>query len=145
LTARPLAPRRELRQEAAHEIFERVDVSGPQGHRADHTVVGTAGRVIHSVVSVGGIDEHPILRNRSSHKPPVSKDLRLLTLDQINQLNPWWTKPTWTPADDMHLATPAAAPFQWDPRPFEADDPSSGAVFTLRGLRQSGSYCLRPA
>jgi len=62
----------------------------------------------------------------------------MLTRDQVNALSPWWTSPRWRPADDLHLAAAAAAPFRWDPRPFDADDLASGAVFTLRGLRQSG-------
>ena len=66
----------------------------------------------------------------------------MLTLDQVNQLNPWWTDPGWTPREDLHLAAAAAAPFHWDPRPFDLDDLSSGAVFTLRGLRQSGKTTL---
>jgi uncharacterized protein len=66
----------------------------------------------------------------------------VLTLDQINQLNPWWTNPSWSSADDLHLSAAAAAPFRWDPRPFDVEDLSSGAVFTLRGLRQSGKTTL---
>jgi predicted AAA+ superfamily ATPase len=66
----------------------------------------------------------------------------VLTLDQVNQLNPWWTDPDWSSADDVHLSAAAAAPFRWDPRPFNAEDVSSGAVFTLRGLRQSGKTTL---
>jgi uncharacterized protein len=66
----------------------------------------------------------------------------VLTLDQVNQLNPWWTNPRWTPEDDVHLAAAASAPFRWDPRPFDAEDLASGAVFTLRGMRQSGKTTL---
>lgn len=66
----------------------------------------------------------------------------VLTLDQINALNPWWSQPGWTVADDIHLAAAAEAPFTWDPRPFADADLSSGAVFTLRGLRQSGKTTL---
>lgn len=66
----------------------------------------------------------------------------MLTLDEVNQLNPWWTKPGWSSTDDIHLAAAATAPFRWDPRPFDADDLTSGAVFTLRGLRQSGKTTL---
>lgn len=66
----------------------------------------------------------------------------MLTRDQVNALNPWWTDPAWQPADDLHLAAAAAAPFGWDPRPFDAEDLASGAVFTLRGLRQSGKNTL---
>ncbi len=66
----------------------------------------------------------------------------MLTRDQVNSLNPWWTDPGWRPADDPHLAAAAAAPFRWDPRPLDADDLASGAVFTLRGLRQSGKTTL---
>lgn len=66
----------------------------------------------------------------------------MLTLDEVNQLNPWWTDPGWSSADDIHLAAAATAPFRWDPRPFDADDLTSGAVFTLRGLRQSGKTTL---
>ncbi len=66
----------------------------------------------------------------------------MLTPDQINALNPWWTDPTWDPASDVHLAAAAQAPFTWDPRPFDAADVTSGAVFTLRGPRQSGKTTL---
>jgi hypothetical protein len=66
----------------------------------------------------------------------------MLTRDQVNALNPWWSDPAWRPADDLHLAAAAAAPFRWDPRPFDADDLASSAVFTLRGLRQSGKTTL---
>jgi len=66
----------------------------------------------------------------------------MLTRDQINQLNPWWTDTSWGPADDVHLVAAAEAPFRWDPRPFADDDLTSGAVFTLRGLRQSGKTTL---
>ncbi len=66
----------------------------------------------------------------------------MLTRDQVNALNPWWSDPGWRPADDPHLAAAAGAPFRWDPRPLAADDLASGAVFTLRGLRQSGKTTL---
>ena len=66
----------------------------------------------------------------------------MLTRDQVNALNPWWTDPAWRPADDLHLAAAEAAPFRWDPRPLNPDDLASGAVFTLRGLRQSGKTTL---
>ncbi len=66
----------------------------------------------------------------------------MLTRDQVNALNPWWTDPAWTPAADLHLAAAARAPFRWDPRPFDVDDLASGALFTLRGLRQSGKTTL---
>src|SRR5450759_2665281 len=66
----------------------------------------------------------------------------MLTRDQVNTLNPWWSDPAWRPADDLHLAAAAGAPFRWDPRPFDAEDLGSGAVFTLRGLRQSGKTTL---
>ena len=52
----------------------------------------------------------------------------MLTLDQVNQLNPWWANPSWAPSDDPHLAAAAATPFRWDPRPFDSEDLSSGAV-----------------
>jgi len=60
----------------------------------------------------------------------------MLTLDQINRLNAWWTDPAWAPGTDLHLIAAAAAAFTWDPRPFDAADLASGAVFTLRGPRQ---------
>jgi hypothetical protein len=66
----------------------------------------------------------------------------MLTRDQVNALNSWWSDPGWRPADDLHLAAAAGAPFRWDPRPFDPDDLASGAVFTLRGLRQSGKTTL---
>ncbi len=66
----------------------------------------------------------------------------MLTRDQVNALNPWWTDAAWAPAADLHLAAAARAPFRWDPRPFDADDLASGALFTLRGLRQSGKTTL---
>lgn len=66
----------------------------------------------------------------------------MLTRDQVNALNPWWTDAAWAPAADLHLAAAARAPFHWDPRPFDADDLASGALFTLRGLRQSGKTTL---
>ena len=66
----------------------------------------------------------------------------MLTRDQVNALNPWWADPAWQPANDLHLAAAAAAPFRWDPRPFDPQDLASGAVFTLRGLRQSGKTTL---
>lgn len=66
----------------------------------------------------------------------------MLTRDQVNALNPWWTDLSWQPDDDLHLAAAAAAPFRWDPRPFDPDDLASGAVFTIRGLRQSGKTTL---
>lgn len=66
----------------------------------------------------------------------------MLTRDQVNALNPWWTDPGWKPADDPHLAATAEAPFRWDPRPFNPEDVASGAVFTLRGLRQTGKTTL---
>jgi len=66
----------------------------------------------------------------------------VLTLDQINRLNAWWTNPSWGPSDDLHLALAAQAPFTWDPRPFDQEDVESGAVFTLRGPRQSGKTTL---
>ena len=66
----------------------------------------------------------------------------MLTRDQVNALNPWWTDPDWRSADDLHLAAAEAAPFRWDPRPFDPEDLASGAVFTLRGLRQSGKTTL---
>jgi predicted AAA+ superfamily ATPase len=66
----------------------------------------------------------------------------MLTRDQVNALNPWWADPAWRPADDLHLAAADAAPFRWDPRPFDPEDLASGAVFTLRGLRQSGKTTL---
>lgn len=66
----------------------------------------------------------------------------MLTLDQVNALNPWWTDAGWRPADDPHLAAAQAAPFRWDPRPFDETDLRSGAVFTLRGMRRSGKTTL---
>jgi hypothetical protein len=66
----------------------------------------------------------------------------VLTLDQINRLNAWWTDPAWTSGTDPHLVAAAAAVFTWDPRPFDAADLASGAVFTLRGPRQSGKTTL---
>ena len=66
----------------------------------------------------------------------------MLTRDQVNTLNPWWSDVGWRPADDLHLAAADEAPFRWDPRPFDPDDLASGAVFTLRGLRQSGKTTL---
>lgn len=66
----------------------------------------------------------------------------MLTLDQINRLNPWWTDDRWAPGTDPHLAAAAAASFTWDPRPFAAADLTSAAVFTLRGPRQSGKTTL---
>lgn len=63
-------------------------------------------------------------------------------MDQVNELNPWWTTPRWTADHDPHLSAAADAPFRWDPRPFDEADLSSGAVFTLRGLRQSGKTTL---
>ena len=66
----------------------------------------------------------------------------MLTRDQVNTLSPWWTDPGWHPAHDPHLSAAAGAPFRWDPRPFDTDDLASGAVFTLRGLRQSGKTTL---
>lgn len=65
----------------------------------------------------------------------------MLTPDQINTLNPWWSTDDWA-KDDVHLAEAAAAPFRWDPRPFDAVDLASGAVFTLRGPRQSGKTTI---
>ncbi len=62
----------------------------------------------------------------------------MLTLDEVNQLNPWRTNPSWARSDDLHLAAAATAPFRLDPRPFHPDDLSSRAVFTLRGLREPG-------
>jgi hypothetical protein len=62
----------------------------------------------------------------------------MLTLDQVNQLNPWWTNARWAPTNDFHLAAAASAPFSWDPRPFDDEDPGSRAAFTLRGMCQSG-------
>lgn len=66
----------------------------------------------------------------------------MLTRDQVNALNPWWTDPAWRPTGDLHLAAAVGSPFHWDPRPFDPDDLASGAVFTLRGLRQSGKTTL---
>ncbi len=65
----------------------------------------------------------------------------MLSLDDLNALNPWWTDPGWEAADP-HLSSAAAARFRWDPRPFDAEDVASGAVFTLRGPRQSGKTTL---
>lgn len=65
----------------------------------------------------------------------------MLTPDRINALNPWWTDARWTDRD-VHLCEAEAAPFHWDPRPFDARDVASGAVFTLRGPRQSGKTTL---
>ena len=66
----------------------------------------------------------------------------MLTLDDIGQLNPWWTDANWAAGDDIHLSAAGAAPFTWDPRPFDASDIASGAVFTLRGPRQCGKTTL---
>ena len=66
----------------------------------------------------------------------------MLTPDQISRLNPWWTDTGWTAGSDLHLVAAAEAPFTWDPRPFDAVDLDSGAVFTLRGPRQSGKTTL---
>lgn len=66
----------------------------------------------------------------------------MLTLADIGQLNPWWTDTEWVPQDDPHLSAASAAPFTWDPRPFDASDIASGAVFTLRGPRQCGKTTL---
>ena len=66
----------------------------------------------------------------------------MLTLDDLNALNPWWTDEGWTPGADPHLDAASEAPFAWDPRPFTADDLATGAVFTLRGPRQSGKTTL---
>jgi hypothetical protein len=66
----------------------------------------------------------------------------MLSLDDLNALNPWWTAPRWTAADDPHLSGVASARFDWDPRPFDAADLASAAVFTLRGPRQSGKTTL---
>lgn len=64
-----------------------------------------------------------------------------LGLDQINAFNPWWTDPEWQQRD-RHLVSAVAAPFVWDPRPFDAEDIASGSVFTLRGPRQSGKTTI---
>lgn len=66
----------------------------------------------------------------------------MLTIDDLNALNPWWTDDQWSPADDPHLSAADAAPFAWKPRPFTAADLATGAVFTLRGPRQSGKTTL---
>ena len=66
----------------------------------------------------------------------------MLSRDDLHALNPWWTDPHWTAADDPHLSTAAAAKFVWDPRPFDTEDLASAAVLTLRGPRQSGKTTL---
>ncbi len=66
----------------------------------------------------------------------------MITIDDLNALNPWWTDDQWVPADDPHLGAAEVAPFTWDPRPFSATDLDTGAVFTLRGPRQSGKTTL---
>lgn len=75
-------------------------------------------------------------------KAPLYRKAVPLNLDHINRLNPWWGDPGWDGAQDPHLAAAAQAPFAWDPRPFSRAEVDSGAVFTLRGPRQSGKTTL---